>query len=113
MYHEYLIKRLPSELIGIVENSGMVVSFRGCLGDIRCYGTVEYSGFGLCFERMVLFANGIYKMRDVIPVAKIPWKSVSLNVQRKTNAKFLSDTRGIHNDISSSEGMLMHRCKVP
>nr|GEU34403.1 putative ribonuclease H-like domain-containing protein [Tanacetum cinerariifolium] len=53
----------------------------------------------------------IYKMRDVIPFAKIPWKSVSLNVQRKTNAKFLSDTRGNHNHISSSKGMLMHRCE--
>nr|GEX76630.1 asparagine--tRNA ligase, cytoplasmic 1-like [Tanacetum cinerariifolium] len=27
--------------------------------DIRCYGTVEHSGFGLCFKRMVLFATGI------------------------------------------------------
>ncbi|GKD22344.1 hypothetical protein Tco_1224047 [Tanacetum coccineum] len=28
----------------------MVVSFRGCLGDIRCYRTVEHSGFGLGSE---------------------------------------------------------------
>ncbi|GKB15157.1 reverse transcriptase domain-containing protein [Tanacetum coccineum] len=27
--------------------------------DIRCYGTVEHSGFGLCFNRMVLFATGV------------------------------------------------------
>ncbi|GJS39445.1 alpha/beta hydrolases superfamily protein [Tanacetum coccineum] len=45
----------------------MVVSFRGCLGDIRCYRTVEHSSFGLGFERMVLFATGIYKMRDGHP----------------------------------------------
>ncbi|GJR95661.1 hypothetical protein Tco_0267835 [Tanacetum coccineum] len=48
---------------GIVENSGMVVSFRGCLGDIRYYRTVEYSAFGLGLERMVLFATGINKMK--------------------------------------------------
>ncbi|GJT04166.1 hypothetical protein Tco_0838628 [Tanacetum coccineum] len=52
LYHEYLIKRLPSELSGIVENSGMAVSFIGCLGDIRYYRTVEYSAFGLDFERI-------------------------------------------------------------
>ncbi|GKC55564.1 glutamine--tRNA ligase-like protein, partial [Tanacetum coccineum] len=47
-----------------MEHSGMVVSFKGCLGEIRCYGTVEHSGFGSGFERMVLFAIGIDKIQD-------------------------------------------------
>uniref|UniRef100_A0A2N9IL61 Aminoacyl-transfer RNA synthetases class-II family profile domain-containing protein n=1 Tax=Fagus sylvatica TaxID=28930 RepID=A0A2N9IL61_FAGSY len=35
--------------------------------DLRRYGTVKHSGFGLGFERMLLFATGIENIRDVIP----------------------------------------------
>ncbi|KAJ4830977.1 Asparagine--tRNA ligase, cytoplasmic 1 [Turnera subulata] len=35
--------------------------------DLRLYGTMKYDGFGLGFERMVLFSTGIDNIRDDIP----------------------------------------------
>ena len=35
--------------------------------DIRRYGTVKHSGFGLGFERMIMYVTGISNIRDVIP----------------------------------------------
>ncbi|XP_050370807.1 asparagine--tRNA ligase, cytoplasmic 1-like [Argentina anserina] len=43
--------------------------------DLRRYGTVKHSGFGLGFERMVLFATGIDNIRDVIPFPRYPGKA--------------------------------------
>ncbi|OWM70315.1 hypothetical protein CDL15_Pgr027217 [Punica granatum] len=40
--------------------------------DLRRYGTVKHSGFGLGFERMILFASGIDNIRDVIPFPRYP-----------------------------------------
>lgn len=40
--------------------------------DLRRYGTVTHSGFGLGFERLVLFATGIENIRDVIPFPRWP-----------------------------------------
>ena len=37
--------------------------------DLRRYGTAPHSGFGLGFERMLMFATGIPNIRDVIPFA--------------------------------------------
>lgn len=34
--------------------------------DTRRYGTVPHSGFGLGFERLVLFVTGMTNIRDVI-----------------------------------------------
>lgn len=35
--------------------------------DTRRFGTVPHSGFGLGFERLVLFVTGMTSIRDVIP----------------------------------------------
>lgn len=35
--------------------------------DLRRYGTVEHAGFGLGFERMVMYVTGIPNIRDVLP----------------------------------------------
>lgn len=35
--------------------------------DLRKYGTVPHSGFGLGFERLVLYITGMQNIRDVIP----------------------------------------------
>ncbi|KAG9440070.1 hypothetical protein H6P81_020235 [Aristolochia fimbriata] len=43
--------------------------------DLRRYGTVEHCGFGLGFERMVLFATGIDNIRDVIPFPRYPGRA--------------------------------------
>jgi len=40
--------------------------------DTRKYGTVPHSGFGLGFERLVLFVTGMKNIRDVIPFPRTP-----------------------------------------
>jgi asparaginyl-tRNA synthetase len=40
--------------------------------DLRRYGTVPHSGFGLGFERMLMFVTGVPNIRDVIPFARTP-----------------------------------------
>ena len=40
--------------------------------DLRRYGTVPHAGFGLGFERMVLFCTGMENIRDVIPFPRPP-----------------------------------------
>jgi len=40
--------------------------------DLRKYGTAVHSGFGLGFERLVMFATGMTNIRDVIPYPRTP-----------------------------------------
>ena len=40
--------------------------------DLRKYGTAVHSGFGLGFERLVMFATGMSNVRDVIPFPRTP-----------------------------------------
>lgn len=40
--------------------------------DLRRYGTVPHSGFGLGFERLLMFVTGVPNIRDVIPFARTP-----------------------------------------
>ena len=40
--------------------------------DLRKYGTAVHSGFGLGFERLVMFATGMENIRDVIPYPRTP-----------------------------------------
>ena len=40
--------------------------------DTRRFGTCVHSGFGLGFERLVLFATGMTNIRDVIPYPRTP-----------------------------------------
>ncbi|ATA94316.1 asparagine--tRNA ligase [Capnocytophaga canimorsus] len=40
--------------------------------DLRKFGTAVHSGFGLGFERLVLFATGMTNIRDVIPFPRTP-----------------------------------------
>jgi len=35
--------------------------------DLRKFGSVPHSGFGLGFERMVMYVTGMKNIRDVIP----------------------------------------------
>ncbi|XP_057526246.1 asparagine--tRNA ligase, cytoplasmic 1-like [Amaranthus tricolor] len=43
--------------------------------DLRRYGSVTHCGFGLGFERLILFATGIDNIRDVIPFPRYPGKA--------------------------------------
>lgn len=40
--------------------------------DLRRFGSVPHSGFGLGFERLVQFATGMGNIRDVIPFPRTP-----------------------------------------
>lgn len=40
--------------------------------DLRRYGTVPHAGFGLGFERAILYATGIENIREVIPFPRSP-----------------------------------------
>lgn len=40
--------------------------------DLRKYGTAVHSGFGLGFERLVMFVTGMTNIRDVIPYPRTP-----------------------------------------
>jgi len=40
--------------------------------DLRRYGTVPHSGFGLGFERLIVYITGVQNVRDVIPFPRTP-----------------------------------------
>jgi asparaginyl-tRNA synthetase len=40
--------------------------------ETRKFGTAPHSGFGLGFERMILFMTGMSNIRDVIPFPRTP-----------------------------------------
>ncbi len=40
--------------------------------DLRRYGTVPHAGFGLGFERAIIYATGVENIRDVIPFPRAP-----------------------------------------
>jgi asparaginyl-tRNA synthetase len=40
--------------------------------DLRRYGTVPHAGFGLGFERTIMYATGMQNVRDVIPYPRTP-----------------------------------------
>ena len=40
--------------------------------DLRRFGTVPHAGFGLGFERMLMFLTGVHNIRDVIPFPRTP-----------------------------------------
>ena len=40
--------------------------------DLRKFGSVPHAGFGLGFERIILFITGMHNIRDVIPFPRTP-----------------------------------------
>ena len=40
--------------------------------ELRKYGTIPHSGFGLGFERLLMFITGINNVRDIIPIPRTP-----------------------------------------
>ena len=40
--------------------------------ETRKFGTAPHSGFGLGFERLILFVTGMSNIRDVIPFPRTP-----------------------------------------
>ena len=40
--------------------------------NLRKYGGVKHSGFGLGFERLIMYVTGVENIRDVIPYPRTP-----------------------------------------
>ena len=40
--------------------------------DTRKFGTCKHAGFGLGFERLIMFVTGMKNIRDVIPFPRTP-----------------------------------------
>lgn len=40
--------------------------------DLRRYGSCVHAGFGLGFERLIMFVSGMENIRDVIPFPRYP-----------------------------------------
>ena len=40
--------------------------------DLRRYGSITHSGFGLGFERLMMYITGMQNIRDVIPFPRTP-----------------------------------------
>ncbi|XP_042424771.1 asparagine--tRNA ligase, cytoplasmic 1-like [Zingiber officinale] len=58
-----------------IEDAGLPLEPYEWYLDLRRFGTVKHSGFGLGFERMILFATGIDNIRDVIPFPRYPGRA--------------------------------------
>lgn len=55
-----------------LEDMGLNKEDYGWYRDLRRYGTVPHSGFGLGFERLVAYVTGVQNVRDVIPFPRTP-----------------------------------------
>jgi asparaginyl-tRNA synthetase len=40
--------------------------------DLRRYGSVPHSGFGMGFERLIMMLTGVSNIRDVLPFPRTP-----------------------------------------
>jgi asparaginyl-tRNA synthetase len=59
-------------LLGNFEKHHLNPENYGWYADLRRYGSVPHAGFGLGFERMLMFVTGMANIRDVIPFARTP-----------------------------------------
>ena len=51
---------------------GMDLAAYGWYNDLRRYGTVPHAGFGVGFERLIMFVTGVQNIRDVLPYPRTP-----------------------------------------
>ncbi|MES2474229.1 MAG: asparagine--tRNA ligase [Verrucomicrobiota bacterium] len=59
-------------LVGNLERHGLDPEAYSWYVDLRKYGSVPHAGFGLGFERLLMFVTGMTNIRDVIPFARTP-----------------------------------------
>ena len=55
------------KLLHRMDELGMNIDQYSFYLDLRKYGTVRHSGFGLGFERCVMYMTGMANIRDVLP----------------------------------------------
>ncbi len=63
--HDVLVERIKESGVGNIEDMQWYL-------DIRKYGTVPHSGFGLGFERVIMYITGMANIRDVLPFPRVP-----------------------------------------
>ena len=59
-------------LLEAIDEHGLPREAYGWYLDTRRYGTAPHSGFGLGFERMIMYGTGMQNIRDVIPFPRTP-----------------------------------------
>lgn len=59
-------------LLARMKEMGMDIDKYQWFLDLRKYGTVPHSGFGLGFERILMYISGMSNIRDVIPFPRTP-----------------------------------------
>ena len=59
-------------LVAKMESLGMDRTEYEFYLDLRKYGTDIHSGFGLGFERLLMYITGMENIRDVIPYPRTP-----------------------------------------
>ena len=57
--YEYLVKA--------IENLGLKKEDYAWYLDLRKYGGTKHAGFGLGFERLIMYMTGVGNIRDVLP----------------------------------------------
>lgn len=62
----------PEVLDRRIEEMGLPIKEYWWYRDLRRYGTVPHAGFGLGFERAMMFITGMQNVRDVIPFPRAP-----------------------------------------
>lgn len=55
-----------------MKEQGLVIADYAWYADLRRFGTVPHSGFGLGLERVIQFVTGMGNIRDVIPFPRTP-----------------------------------------
>ena len=55
-----------------IERMGMDKASYSWYNDLRRFGTVPHAGFGLGFERLIMFVTGVQNIRDVLPFPRTP-----------------------------------------
>ena len=60
------------KLLDEIERRGMKEETYSWYLDTRKYGSCPHAGFGLGFERLILFVTGMQNIRDVIPFPRTP-----------------------------------------
>lgn len=60
------------KLVSNMNEKGLKVDDYQKYLDLRRYGTVPHAGFGLGFERLIMFCTGVENIRDTIPFPRWP-----------------------------------------
>ena len=63
--YDVLVDRIKSKGVGDIENYEWYL-------DIRRWGSVPHAGFGLGFERALMYITGMANIRDVLPFPRVP-----------------------------------------